>query len=196
MLIASAWRCLWVAISLLPLARELQLDRVVAVVDKEVVTASRLMAESRLALAYRRGEIAAASVLDEELLLAFRRYVIEQMLVAGQIRKLGGVDVSEEQINARIDALMQRFSSSASYHAFRHRFGLSEEMVRDIAARDLRNEAYLQMRIRARLLTTANPNTISKQRYEAAVQRWIEELYQSAEVRVEAANGLLEMDRH
>lgn len=171
------------------------IDRIVAVIDKEVLTESRLLTEARLSLAWREGEQAAQVDLAPRLLDALRAWVIDQMLIASQARRLGSDDVSEEQTAQRTTTLMQRFGSQTRYDAFLTRFGITEQAVHDTMARDLRCEHYMEQRMRTRLLGSSQAKSVEPERYAAAVKIWLDELRQSAEIRLEGPDGSLELER-
>jgi hypothetical protein len=173
-----------------------RIDSVVAVVDKDVITESELLTEARIALAWREGERAATAELSDELLEALRDYLIDQTLVASQARRLGAEDVPEEAIDQRAWQFTQRFSSQNAYRAFLRRFGITEAAVRDILARDLRNDRYIAQRMRTRLLGGASREGTPAARYDAAVKQWLQELRQSVELRRVGPDHELELDHH
>lgn len=182
-----------VAVALLSVPGTL-IDRVVAVVDKDVITQSELLTEARVALAWREGEEAASAELGDPLLDALREYVINQTLVAAQARRLGTADVPAEQLEQRVWQFRQRFTSASVYQAFLRRFGITEAMVQDIFRRDLGNDRTLQQRVRSRLSLPGEESAESPQkRYERAVQQWLDELRQSVEVRLLGPEGELEL---
>jgi hypothetical protein len=171
------------------------LDHIVAVVDKEVLTDSQLQVEARLSLAWREGPAAAWAHLTPEAFAALRDWVVQQMLIAGQARRLGAEPASDEEVAARTAALAQRFESPARYAAFCARFNLAPATVRAIMARDARNERYVEQRMRTRLLGAGDGQAVDPDRYASALQAWSRELRQGAEVRLEAADGRLELER-
>jgi hypothetical protein len=174
---------------------QIPIDRIVAVVDKEVLTESRLLTEARLSLAWREGPQAAQVDLAPKLLDVLRAWIIDQMLIASQARRLGSDDVSEEQTAAREATLIQRFASQAQYDTFLTQFGITRQAVHDTMARDLRCEHYMEQRMRTRLVGSTQAKTVEPGRYAAAVKLWLEELRQSAEVRLEGPDGSLELER-
>ena len=186
--------CAWVLMAWVSVPGTL-IDRVMAVVDKDVITQSELFTETRVALAWREGEIAASADLNEPLLEALRGYVINQTLVAAQARRLGTSNVPAEQLEQRMWQFRQRFTSASVYQAFLRRFGITEAMVQDIFRRDLGNESTVQQRVRSRLALPADDqNQESPQkRSEQAIQQWLDELRQSVEIRLLGPEGELEL---
>lgn len=171
------------------------LDHIVAVVDKEVLTESQLLAEARLNLAWREGQVAASAELPPTLVQALRAWSIDQMLIASQAHRLGSDDVSDVEVLARVSTLIQRFESQAAYEAFCVHFGITEQVVYEAMSRDLRCEHYMQQRMRTRLLGNAQSRAIEPERYAAAVRLWLDELRQSAEIRLQGPGGALELER-
>jgi len=186
-------RWLPLALALLSKPPGTEIERVVAVVDKEVITQSALLTEARVALVWREGERAANTDITEELFQAFRDYVVDQTLVAIQVRRLGSVEVSDEEIDQRAWQFSQRFTSMSAYHAFLRRHGITESVVRDILSRDLRNDRYITQRMRTRLLGGARGSPAGNSGYGEALKTWIRELRLGAELRLLGPDGDLEL---
>ena len=166
-------------------AQDVLIDRVVVVVDKEVLTATELEIEIRLALALREGAQAAQGPVGPELLATLRDYVINQMLVANQSRKMDVDEISEHDLHMRLAQLKQRFATAQEYQKFLQRFGIHENMVEDIFRRDLRNDRYIAQHLRARALLGSS---------QEALQQWLQELRQSTEIRLLISTGTLELE--
>lgn len=167
-------------------------DRVIAVVDKEVITHSELMREARVALILREGEHTAYSGLSEELLAPFLDYLVNQLIIAGQARRLGSIEISDEEVDVAVENFVQRFRTRAAYEAFLRRFDISEAALRNILRRDLTNERYIAERMRAWRVRAGNGDTGEVQ-YREALQRWIQELRAGTELRILNENGELEL---
>ena len=165
------------------------LDRVVVVVDQEVITRSELLTEARITLAWRTGEQAAAADISGPLLATLRDHMIDEVLVANQARRLGFQGVSDDMLAERLWQFKQRFAGNG-YRAFLQRFNIEQDDVEDLLRRDLRNEAYLAQRLRGRPTADASEGNDA---YKAAVQKWVRELYQSAEIRLAGEDGVLEL---
>jgi hypothetical protein len=168
------------------------IDRVVAVVDKEVVSQSELLVEARVALAQHEGEAAAATDLDEPALKAFLEWLVSQILVSAQARRLGAAEVTAAEVERDLQALTQSFSSPDAYRAFLRRFDISEDRLRNILERDRRNERFIADRMR--LLGSgergADP---SSPPYQQALRRWLEELRDAVDLRLLGPTGELEL---
>jgi len=169
-------------------------DRVIAVVDKEIITETELLAEARIALVLRAG-LSGLGLMDGEvdpgLLLSMRTYVINQVLVAHQVRRLGGVGVSEQEVDHALRGFVMRFGSTAAYDAFRRKFDVSEQAVRAVLRRDLRNAKYVDQRMRS-WLATADDGDSEEERRKQALASWLEEVQRAVEIRMLGPEGELE----
>ena len=165
-------------------------DRVVVVVDKQVIVQSEFLVETRVALARREGGRAAAGPLTEELLEGMRDYLIDQLLVSSLVRRAGDTDVSREEVDVRLQAMSNRFRSAAAYEAFLRRFGITEDMVRSILRREIRNERFVAAQMRAWLLE--GDGILAAGRQEAALKDWLQRLRAAAKIRYLGPRGDLE----
>ncbi len=196
------------------------LDRVVAVVDRDVITQSQMMMEIRVALAWRAGPTAAAAELAPPsrrlqapvlsrtqramaaLYLELEAHVINQHLIAGQVRRQGSEEVNDEDLTRRLAEFRNRFDSSAAYHAFLHTFGVQGVTLRDILRRDLHNERFIESRLKALLPASQRTHdgaaaTADQQaaRLDRALQDWLAQLKQHVEIRLIGAGGELEVQQ-
>jgi hypothetical protein len=166
---------------------ETLVDRVVAVVEKEVITESELLIEARVSLVLRYGEggvKAAAGEIDSVTLGEMQRYVITEVLVANQVRRIGSIDVSEQEIDLALKRFSQAFGAVDAYRAFVRKFDIAEAALRGIVRRNLRNDKFLKQRHRGH--AAAAPAN------DEAVLRWVNELIENAEIRLLGPNGELE----
>ncbi len=177
-------------------APEILVDRVIAVVDKEVVTESELLTEARVALVFREGErgakLAATEKLDAELLASMQEWVINQILVANQVRRIGYVEVSEQEVDKAVRRFAQAFVSPDAYRAFARKFDLADSTLRDILRRDLRNEKFLAQRLRP-YVPGGGEEEDPGGRYNDALARWLSEVRANAEIRLLGPTGELEL---
>ncbi len=172
--------------------RGVPVDQIIAVVDGEAITESELRQESRIALALRQGEAAAFTELDEKVLGAFRDYVVNQMVVSVHVRRLGSVELSQKKIDSAIQKFKAKFRSPSSYDAFKRRFDIGEDKIRTVLRRELRNQIFVQDRLRSRRLG---------QRLDSGSQTWSEEamstllaeMKQTVEIRFLGPNQQLEL---
>lgn len=99
-------------------------DMMVAQVDTTVITLSELLAEARLVLLRTRGpEIARTAPITEDFLHAVLRSMLNRELLLGEARRLQLREVAEAEVDAGIEELRSRFSSSADYVRFLERIG-------------------------------------------------------------------------
>ncbi len=172
--------------------RGVAVDQIIAVVDGEAITESELRQESRMALALRQGEAAAFTELDQKVLGAFRDYVVNQMVVSVHVRRLGSVELSQKKIDSAIQKFKAKFRSPSSYDAFKRRFDIGEDKIRTVLRRELRNQIFVQDRLRSRRLG---------QRLDSGSQAWSEEtmstllaeMKQTVEIRFLGPNQQLEL---
>ncbi|MEE8408284.1 MAG: hypothetical protein V3T05_01640 [Myxococcota bacterium] len=184
---------LLLSVALIALPPGTLVDRVIAVVDKEVITHSELIKEARVALVKKAGERAASGELGPEFLARFLDDVlISQVLVAAQTRRLGSVEVSQEEVDGEIERFARMFRTRASHAAFLRRYDISDAALRNILRRDLRNGRYLDQRKRA-WRVRAGPNADSGyQRDREALEEYLQELRSAADLRMLSPSGGLE----
>ncbi len=162
-----------------PLPPGTLVDRVIAVVDNEVITHSELLREARIALAKREGEQVAGAELGPELLQSFLDYLINQTMIAARARRVGGVEVSEQDVEREVTRFAQRFRTPAAYQAFLRRFDIPEEALRETLRRDARSERYIQERLRAWRIDASDAEATA-----SAVKRMMQEMREGVELRV------------
>jgi hypothetical protein len=171
---------------LLALLSQVLVDQVIAVVDKEALTHSELLANARIALVARegaRGVTVAEDRLDADLVASLRDYLLDQVLIAQQIRRLGGPAISEEQTEREVARFAAKFPSRAAYEAFIRKYDISERTLRQALRRDLQNDAYIQQRI---------PQGDGR---DEALAQWLAQLRGSARIRLLGESGELELVR-
>lgn len=167
-------------------------DWIVVVIDKEAVTRSELVTEARIALAYRGGETSETAALDADFLDGFRDYLINQIVVAAQARRLGASEVGEDEVNVEVERFASGFRSPAAYESFLRRFDIPVETLRDVLRRDLRNARFIDQRMRARTLASeTDPNRDAQ--YMKALERWLAEVRAAADIRLPGKKGELEV---
>ena len=166
-----------------------RIDRVIAVVDQDVITETELVLEARLALALRGAVDAASKKIEERFLTTFLDYLVNQLLISSQARRLGIVEVSDDELAEALDRFVDRFGSTAAFEDFLQRFGISEERLNASLLRDLRNGRYVTRRMKVRLMGRELEPTAKE--YHDALDRWLEELRDSAEIRLLGPDGRL-----
>ena len=172
--------------------RGVAVDQIIAVVGGEVITESELRQESRIALALRQGEAAALTSLDEEVLVAFRDYVVNQMVVSVHVRRLGTIELSRKKIDRAIQKFKAKFRSPSAYEAFKRRFDIGEAKIRSTLRRELRNQIFVKQRLRSRQLSQrlgGESTTWS----EEAMNTLLAEMKQTVEIRYLGPDQQLEL---
>jgi len=137
------FRVLWLALgALLPgaLARAELVDRIVAIIDREVVTLSEAEQASEIARA-RTGAAAAPLVSVVERL-------IESRLVEREVERFTGEPVSAELVDGALQEVRARFPSETAFLEMLARNGLSEEELRATLRRQIGVAQYLEQRFR------------------------------------------------
>jgi len=137
------FRALWLALAaLLPgaLARAELVDRIVAIIDREVVTLSEAEQASEIARA-RTGAAAAPLVSVVERL-------IESRLVEREVERFTGEPVSPELVDGALREVRARFSSETAFLEMLARNGLSEEELRATLRKQIGVAQYLEQRFR------------------------------------------------
>ena len=100
--------------------------------------------------------------------------------------RIGGA--ADAQIEREVQRFSQVFRTLDSYRAFLRRFDISEELLRHLLGRNLRNDHYIADRMRLRV-QGEGPGT---PRYQEALQRWLAELREGADLRLLGPTGELE----
>lgn len=167
-------------------------DRIVAVVDRQVITHSELLTEARVALALRQSGKAASADLNHDFLGGFREYLINAILVSQQARRLASVEISDAELQQKARQFESAFRSQRAYRAFLRRFDISEEVVANILRRTLRNQRFVAERMRLRVLQSGKGAQMGDERYQKALKGWLDELRANADIRLPGPAGRLE----
>ena len=170
----------------------LLVDRVAAVVDKQVITQSELLVEAHVALVLREGAVAATVDLDEVALRAFADYLVNQLLIATQARRLGTAEVAEADVDREVHGVVQRFASTTAYQAWLQRFGITPATLRHVLERNLQNQRFISDRMRLLVAGGAALDPSSPE-YQQALRRWLDELRDAVDVRLCGPSGELEL---
>ncbi|MBN1959500.1 MAG: SurA N-terminal domain-containing protein [Deltaproteobacteria bacterium] len=168
------------------------IDRVVAVVDKQVITQSELMCEARILLVLREGENAANIIFDQKMLNAFTDYLVNQALITAQVSRLGILEINSIEIKQEVNHFMLRFHSKDAYNDFMEKYDITTETLQNILARNLRNQRFITERMRLRIVSGEKLNQDSEQ-YQAELRRWLNELKEAVDVRLLGPSNLLEV---
>jgi hypothetical protein len=128
-------------------------EEVVAVVRNppsappRVVTRTKLVEESRVALVSRGATAAASGPLDRAALRAALDWLLDQMLLADEAAKLRLDEVNREAVLSELRRFRDRFPGFPEYEAFLARSELSEEELVATLTRMVRVQRYVQSRM-------------------------------------------------
>lgn len=133
----------WLALmALLPgaaTARAELVDRIVAIIDREVVTLSEAEQASEIARARTGASTPLVSVVER---------LIESRLVEREVERFTGEPVSPELVDGALQEVRARFSSETAFLEMLARNGLSEEELRATLRRQIGVAEYLEQRFR------------------------------------------------
>ncbi len=125
-------------------------DRLVAIVEGEVLTQSALEFEARVALILAAGERAADAPLDEEALGAALDLSIGERLQVREAERLQTFQLDPAEIDGAVDRFRARFSSAGAVESFLDGQGVDSQTLLSVLARKLRAERLLDSRVRLR----------------------------------------------
>jgi peptidyl-prolyl cis-trans isomerase SurA len=114
-------------------------DRVVAIIDREVVTLSE---------AEQAGEIALARTGSPEPLVEIVERLIESRLVEREVERFTGEPVSPELVDRALHEVRARFPSDQEFREMLARSGLSEEELSILLRKQIGVAQYLEQRFR------------------------------------------------
>jgi hypothetical protein len=185
------------------------LDQVVAEVDGQVITRSRIDAEARVILVRRGGVAALSRSVDDELRASVLEYLINQLVIEAEAERLRVFQVSDAEVSKEAERFRSLFEEPADFQHFLRAAGLSEDELTAILARNLRVDRYLSGKVQldievteeeirgfyrenqARLgrrpldeIREAVRSFLVRQEYEQRVAEWVSGLRARAVVRI------------
>ncbi|HKS23069.1 MAG TPA: hypothetical protein VJZ76_09755 [Thermoanaerobaculia bacterium] len=117
------------------------IDRIAAVVDRQVITVSEVSQMVELRFFPRT-----ANTSDDDYRHDVLDALIAQALRYRDVERYGAADIPKDSIEARLREITSRFASPADFAAAMQRAELTEEEVRALVKRQLQVEAYIQER--------------------------------------------------
>ena len=126
------------------------LDRVVAVVESQVLTLSTLEFEARVALIERGGVQAAEAPLDESILRGALELALSQRLQVLDADRLQAFPADPQELQARHARFVARIGGEAALQAFLTRHEVDAEALVAVLERAVRAEHILDSRVRLR----------------------------------------------
>jgi hypothetical protein len=125
-------------------------DRVVAIIEGQVLTLSELEFETRVALIQRGAMQAAAAPLDEETLKGALELAINQRLQVLSADRLEAFNAEQAEVDERVAAFRDQFDTEAGFQAFLAHYGADLRQLTEVLTRSVRAERILDSRIRPR----------------------------------------------
>ena len=142
------------AVVLAILALGSTIDRIAAVVDRQVLTVSEVTQMVELRFFPRTAKS------DDD----YRREVLDALIAQAlryrDVERFGAADIPKDSIEARLREIEARFASPAEFAAAMQRAELTEDEVRALVKRQLQVEAYIQERF-APLIFVSNEEIAS-----------------------------------
>jgi len=125
----------------LPLAAATTVDRIAAVVDRQVITVSEVTQMVELHFFPRT-----ASQSDDDYRHDVLEALIAQALRFRDVERFGAEDVPKDSIESRVQEIAKRFASPAAFDAALQKVELSSDELRALVKRQLQVEQYIQER--------------------------------------------------
>ena len=126
------------------------LDRVVAIIEGQVLTLSELRFEARVALVQRGGVQALESPLDEDTLRSALELIINQRVQVLNADRLQAFPAEPAEVQARLAAFQARVGGEVALRRFLARHDMDLDALERVLSRGLRAERILDSRIRLR----------------------------------------------
>jgi hypothetical protein len=125
----------------LPPSSAATIDRIAAVVDRQVLTVSEVSQMVELRFFPR-----AAGTSDDDYRHDVLEALIAQALRFRDVERFGAADIPKDSIEARLGEIAARFASPADFDAAVQRAALTPDEVRALVKRQLQVEVYIQDR--------------------------------------------------
>lgn len=125
-------------------------DRVVAVIEGQVLTLSELQFEARVALVQRGGVQALEAPLDEDTLRSALEWVINERVQVLNADRLQAFPAEPGEVAAKLEAFRARLGGEAALRRFLARHDVDQAGLEKLLARSLRAARILDSRIRLR----------------------------------------------
>lgn len=130
------------------------LDRVVAVVERRVVTLSELSFETRVTLVQQGGTAAASAPLDEPLLASALDDLIGRRLLLVEAERLGAFPLEESEVQKSVNDFRNRFATDLELQRFLARQDEDMQSLASVLGQKLRAAKVLDSKVRLRAQVT------------------------------------------
>jgi hypothetical protein len=137
------------------------IDRVVAIIEGQVLTQSELEFETRVAFIEQGTVQAIDAPLDEEMLRAGLEMVIGQRLQVLSADRLEAFAAEQAQVESRLARFRRHFESEEVFQAFLARAGADMKHLTEVLKRHVRFDRIIESRVRLR----AQPSETDLKRY-------------------------------
>ncbi len=185
-------------------------DRVVAVIEGQVLTLSELQFEARVALVQRGGMQALEAPLDEDTLRSVLELVINERAQVLNADRLQAFPAEPGEVASRLEAFKNRLGGEGALRRFLARHDVDQAGLEKVLARGLRAERILDSRVRLRAqvgetevrryyeqhagelppdyetVRTAIREQLVRERYRALAKEELDQVRASAQVRLVA----------
>jgi len=161
------------------------IDRVVAVIEGQVLTQSELEFETRVALVEQAGVQALAIPFDDEALRSALELVIGYRLLVLSADRLESFTAEQADVEARLSRFRGRFESEEAFQGFLARSGADVKLLTEVLKRTARAERILNSRIRLRAQVSEAQlrDKLFRERYNALAAEELAQVRASAQVR-------------
>lgn len=137
------------------------IDRVVAVIEGQVLTQSELEFEARIALVERGAVLAIDEPLDDEALRSVLELVIAHRLLVLSADRLEAFTAEQADVGLRLVRFRKNFGSEEAFQAFLTRSGADVKHLTEVLKRNVRVGRIIDSRVRLR----AQPSEEDLKRY-------------------------------
>jgi hypothetical protein len=144
-----------------PAAEGQVLDRVVAIIEGQVLTQSELEFEARIALVERGAVLALDEPLDDEVLRSVLELVIAHRLLVLSADRLEAFTAEQADVGQRLAKFRKNFGSEEAFQAFLARSGADVNQLTEVLKRNVRVRRIIESRVRLR----AQPSEDDLKRY-------------------------------
>ncbi|HEX8698382.1 MAG TPA: hypothetical protein VF815_06065 [Myxococcaceae bacterium] len=161
------------------------IDRVVAIIEGQVLTQSELEFEIRVAFIERGAVEVVASPLDEETLRGGLEMVIGQRLLVLSADRLEAYTAEQAEVESRLKDFRKRFESEQAFQAFLARSGTDVKHLTEVLERSVRVARILdsRIRLRAQVGEAQLRDKLFQERYNALTAEELAQVRATAQVR-------------
>ncbi len=128
---------------------EVLVDEVVAVVNKHVITLSKVRQESALILVERRGEAGLSHQVTKAFMSQVLDFLINQQVLLDEARRVKLPQVSDEEIRRLLSGFKARFLDAETFARFLFAHSMTEDGIVKVLVRHLRVERLKESKVRS-----------------------------------------------